>query len=687
MTDSNSDTFDQLEDGMTIDRAEVEAHARDVHAHLARFDGHQMVVNLYAYAAMRFARNRAAYELPYVEYAALFYWHENRKDTKEPLTEEGVLFAYKKIGRLFMEVASLYHHDAATAKSNKDLEELALRAKHAGLMIRNPAFEVHHRTVLEGLFTPIAEDLRSALGFSSDEVIRIFSSVPDVLEDGRAAFREDVEAAREEQQEADFTQCFGDYFVLRPANVAKKAGLNVEVVRKVLDAFSLKYGEAGEYVLLPSPFSALREKPLLDLGDDRFLVPNPSLLISSIQPRVEDLINPAVTPGATAGLWRRYERHRGRWVEETCYALIQRMIPHGRGIIGAYYPSPTDGLQVEGDVVYEVDDLVVLVEAKAGAFTPATFRGAPGSLKNDIREVIQKGHDQTIRAQDYILAGNSVFGDEHGTPIFSLSGRPREILRIVVTLAPTDVFATSATILQRAGFMHGVATWVLPLTDLMILADCLSLPGELRYYARQRYDAILDERLLVFDETDFLGIYLSNNDMLLLPDEVADTIVPDFGVAEKLNRYYLYGEAKKPPRQSMALNLDRLIRALANKHDVNWTHAVCDLFGLSGASRDDMAQMIAQINKIKDGLPHDVSVGKAGKWSITITAFDNEEPRIVRQVFIRRIAPREEDTGKRLVIGYDAAGAVASGEYYKRVGETFYHIPPALMWTSAVRRN
>ena len=445
-----------------LQRTEVEARAQAARNQLLRYDGHQMVVNLYAYARMRLRENPLSYEFPYVEYAALIYWVEPPAASPEPLTEEAVETAYRDIGRLMLEVTSLYRQEANSAAANRDLEELALRAKHFGLMIRNHAYEQHHREIWQGLFEPFAAEIRSQLSFSVSDVVACFEVLGKVEDDSRAAFRAAVKAASTEGTEgtAALSQTFGDYYAFAPNDVARHAAIDSAMVGGILAAFSVKYGDAGEHTLLPSPFSVLRERPFLDLGDGRYLIPNPSNVVPSIKPRIEALLNPAVTPTASAGLWTRYERHRGRWVEETSYQLLEKMIPNGRGAVGGYYLNPADGLQVESDVVYEVDDLVVLIEAKAGAFTPATFRGAPGSLKTDLTNVLRKGHEQTIRSQDYILAGNRSFTDSGGDEVFSLTALPREILRMVVTLTPSDVFATSPMNLQRAGLIQDKLTWI-----------------------------------------------------------------------------------------------------------------------------------------------------------------------------------------------------------------------------------
>jgi hypothetical protein len=229
-------------------------------------------------------------------------------------------------------------------------------------MIRNPATLKHHKAVLKGLLGPLEADLRAAVGFTADNVLACFMAIPEIHEDGRLRLRSDAKS--NDDSVGNVSQRFGDYFAFTAKDFVTKARVTVDVVSQILDAFSLKFGEVTEHVLLPSPFSVLRQKPLLSLGEGRFIVTNPSLLLPSIQMRIEDLINPGVTGGAASGLWGRYERHRGQWLEEEALRLVERMMPGGAGCIGTYYL--VNAKQVEGDVLYQIDDLACRSRGKGG---------------------------------------------------------------------------------------------------------------------------------------------------------------------------------------------------------------------------------------------------------------------------------------------------------------------------------
>lgn len=666
-----------------VERDDLDTFAKRLRDELLRFDPLQVVVNLYSYSRSKHEES-GAYDFPYVEYAALICWSVPRPPTTELLAAETIPNLHRDIGQLFHKLDRLYHEEVFLNDQARDIDELTLRIRHASLYIRNPAAMQHHQALFDGLLLPFETELRDVLGFGANDALACFLAIPDVHNEGRARLRAFVTRAKSEGQDPGFLQNFGEFFTVDAPSLARATGLGERIVESVLRSFSLAFGEAGEHVLFPSPFSALRERPLLGLGDGRYIVANPSLLAPSVLLRIEELLKDCEQTGHAARLWTRYERHRGRWVEAETARLIKLMLPGGSGCEGAYYQVAGD--QVESDVVYQVDDLVVVGEAKAGAITPPSFRGAPGSLARDVREIIQKAHDQSKRAEKYILDGNTIFTDAEGHERFSVSKNVREILRIGVTLAPSDALATATSILSRAGFMSGEPTWILSLTDLMVLSECLTLPGELRHYSRVRYDLMADQRLQVLDETDFLGVYIHANGMPSSDLFGADVVWFDYST--EISNYYTPGKSGAVPHQKMAPQLCDLIRALARHGNRNWTHAVCDIFAFSSKSRHELGkQLSATVRRTRDGIPHDFGISGKEFGRLSVVAYPGIPPATLQRAFMEQVAENEPVRGKRLVIAYDHESGRANAEYYEGTSDRYYFAPPSLTWSSKIRRN
>ncbi len=215
--------------------------------------------------------------------------------------------------------------------------------------------------------------------------------------------------------------------------------------------------------------------------------------------------------------------------------------------------------------------------------------------------------------------------------------------------------------------MTGAPTWVVSLTDLMIISEGMAVPGEFRHFMRRRYSALLDERVITFDEIDLLGIYQVHNEMDFAGAE-ADSIMPS-GYTDAHDDFYVRGKGKRPPRQPVPAELARLIHALASTGDRNWTEAACDLLDLGNKSRTGLAEMIAK--RIAMGIeePHDVGCsGGDGAWSISIAMMANMPPMSLLQMFVAGISrPGRAPATKRLIIAWDPVQERATADYFHSV--------------------
>ena len=684
---------------------------------LRRFVSDHLLANLFLHA-LNAANESDVWEFPHVEYAGLVRWHDVQDDEAAILPSgQDVERIVKALRHLFFTVQVFYGTQAQAANEMRDRAEIAHRLRSAGLGIRVRAYEVHEKRVLRGLFAPFATELKVALGFGIEDVIQIFDAIPNILMRTYVQFREAYTGSGDPESVDRHHQTAGDYLTFNSAALSAETSLSFDVVEAVLSVFSLKRGEPDNFALEPSPFSILRQKPLLATGNGRYFLPSLALLFPAVQSRLEDLLNPDVTVGAAEGFWNRYSRDRGDWVEREAYRLLETMMPHGRGVIGAYYDSVDDGRRVEGDVVYHVDDAVFLLEGKAGAFKPPSLRGAANSLDSDVAAIITKGHDQAVRAEAYLRSGAREFLDEHGDSQFTLTGHIREIIRVVITLDTVGVLSTAAALMSRGGYMTGEPTWVVSLIDLMVIAEGMAAPGEFRHFARRRYAALLDERVLVWDELDHLGIYQVHNEMDIMPPSVAsepddagdllddnlaalsaepdagesatspgDIIVP-IGYTDAHDAFYVQGVGDGPPHQQLPHVFDELVQALSRRHDALWSQAVCDLFNLGLESRQDLSDSIASRMELGYERPRSLTVaGGDGAWALTVIVMPCVALRDFMEAFLTSLVGSGLlSPGRiRLVITWNPVAGEAIADYYTLSDEKYVCVPPALFWKSSI---
>lgn len=214
----------------------------------------------------------------------------------------------------------------------------------------------------------------------------------------------------------------------------------------------------------------------------------------------------------------------------------------------------------------EIDSLVcaewpLVVEAKAIALTDAGRRGAPRRVDTKLKDILGKALDQTDRALTYILG--------EGGRGFSLaaSGKPKRLLpqdvsggtAIIVTFERIDPFASGG--LAVVGNVNR-PTWVVSLTDLLMVADVLTDPAAFHHYARTRA-GMHCLRAVTLAEADALGAYLLSR-LSILNSAAEDTSIFIGYSCEALNDFYTRQEAGRAADKPTTGVSDDVVAALAH---------------------------------------------------------------------------------------------------------------------------
>jgi hypothetical protein len=159
----------------------------------------------------------------------------------------------------------------------------------------------------------------------------------------------------------------------------------------------------------------------------------------------------------------------------------------------------------------EIDTLAcaewpLVVEAKAIALTESGRRGAPRRVDTKLKAILGKALEQTDRALTYILdeGGRSFAPTENGRPVELLPDDVPGGTAVIVTFERIDPFASGG--LAVAGGVKR-PTWIVSVTDLLMVADILRDPAAFHHYARTRAD-MHDADASAWAEADALGTYL-----------------------------------------------------------------------------------------------------------------------------------------------------------------------------------
>ncbi len=397
-----------------------------------------------------------------------------------------------------MFIASLESTDGANAERELLLQQLRLEYQAD----RMPGYAVHLEHVDAEVFGPHHDYYVNCLGFNPADVIRVtrrharwvnqaFTSSLDALTESLNSDAPNPAAA------VAWLAAMNASTLWDADDVAGCTGVPLEQITAMLDFFSTEFGCQTEF-RTPGDANRARTHPCIKLNDGTYLVPDPWSLSAVIHHRL-------ATEIACSGFDpQMYYKHRQDAHERLVSGVLEK-------VFGASHVHSTQHYDLASGDHGEIDSLVcagwpLVVEAKAIALTEAGRRGLPRRVDTKLKDILGKALDQTNRALTYILdeGGRSFAATENGKPIQLLPDDVSGGTAIIVTFERIDPFASGG--LAVAGNVNR-PTWVVSLTDLLMVADILDNPAAFHHYARTRARMHSAEASAAA-EADALGDYL-----------------------------------------------------------------------------------------------------------------------------------------------------------------------------------
>lgn len=154
------------------------------------------------------------------------------------------------------------------------------------------------------------------------------------------------------------------------------------------------------------------------------------------------------------------------------------------------------------DVLVALPGAAIITECKGGRFTAPARRGAPGRVETHAKQIVDKAADQNARTMKAISTGSRL--KARGGPIVAV-GKDDLCLSIIVTLDRVDPFSTHLG--RPSTHSNEDRSWVVTLSDLLMIAQILPTAAEFFGYIRQRVHQVRTGSHLVFVEADALGAW------------------------------------------------------------------------------------------------------------------------------------------------------------------------------------
>ena len=356
-------------------------------------------------------------------------------------------------------------------------------------------------------------------------------------------------------------------------DIADSTKVPLGEVDALLNSLSLTFGDLGgrnvEHFFLDNP---VWTKPAIKLGEETYFCVMPQLFFSFLFETFQALSS------SDSRLKRAYERRRSVFLETKSRELLERAFPTAQVIANFEWSTSTGAQRFESDLIVQVQSFLLLVEVKSGHVPPAARRGADGSLRRAIEELLVQPSRQSQRLEKSIReAIRGVAGTRGFRRAFPIRlSRISKVLRLSITLEDMAFMQSNVNALKNGGYVQedlAVAPTVM-LSDLEVVFEILESEADRIHYLIQRSD--WDGRVdYLADELDLLGTYLKTR-LNLDSEAIKDRILILVGASEHIDNFIqcrAVGVNFAKPRASLTKWWRDILKRLEAVKGPNWLEA------------------------------------------------------------------------------------------------------------------
>lgn len=440
-------------------------------------------------------------------------------------------------------VLQLEHAKALLARDPEDeFGFITSTVRGAEVWMRNSSYPDQVEITVRELFAneDVERTLRADLKFGVDEAFRTLQGCHEIQMDRFSArmnkWRDDMTDAMQAHphglnteervhwigQWQEFWEPKSQFVTVSTQEVADYTGLDCTTVQAVFEFFTIDLSESTPRSVIDA-FAAgdnpLRTNPVVAGTDGRFMLVHNAHIAVAVREAFEQHLK-------ASQAWEKYQAHRGKVLEDRTAAALARVLPDATALHGFRYyvpateneeAGPVEGYtkRVEGDHLFILDDIAIIVEDKAVAITPAARAGDTRRLRHNLTKIIQDAVDQAHRLQDRIEADRGL--RLHGSEWMDLRS-VREIHVVTVSLEDLTATTTCTAELIKAGFIDkDCIAWTVSLHDLDLIVELIDHPSEFLLYLRRRTDPLATVMYTASDELD-LFLHFQQKGLYVEPD-------------------------------------------------------------------------------------------------------------------------------------------------------------------------
>lgn len=539
-----------------------------------------------------------------------------------------------ELSRKLKEQAMFFAMGSSANTENKDFgpctADIEFQIKSTWVLLRGNRYQVLEGEFYKYVLAPHDDVLKEVYGVGAPEIAEGFQDMANATRMGQANAMEEMMkqfqaaqnfamqrekplkevmqdwvAANAEQSETA-GQAMDDMFRGGIANVSR----HTKLPPKLLADLAYQRGEETEFFaqgdLEGTPYRTLpaRKKPLIQLGSDYYAV-DPcftrdagyrALLFNLLQRKPD---------------YKKSFEDRQKIMSEAAFPdILSEQLPRATVYQEVYYKDPVTKQWSENDTLVLVDDVLYLVEAKAGA--AATIASPALDFKRhaqSVQDLILKAYRQCERFFHYLNSADEVPLYTRVDGKYEECGRIRYsdyrvLLPIGLTVESFSPLSSFCKELPQVELLLGKHAFVsMSIDDLFVLKRILPTPGIFAHYMEVRQAVAGIRRAHLFDEVDHLGAYITKN---RFDEDIADQFRRDEanlvvwnGMSNVIDRSF-EGESWEDnpiPSQKFPEELLNLLGALDATRAHGWLLAESLIRNYGEQARNDLAKLLSDLGK------------------------------------------------------------------------------------------
>lgn len=533
----------------------------------------------------------------------------------------------RKQAVLFAMATSADTKDGIFGPNTADIE---FHAKITWAMLRG-----HRYPVLEGEFyryvlAPHDDALKEGYGVGAIDIAEGFQAMADAMRSGHtdavtemtksfeaaqsfaAAQNKPLEDVMEAWASADAEQskaaarAIDDMFRGGVANVSH----HTKLPPTLLADLAYRRGEetdffaVGDFAGTPYRTLPARKKPLIQLGSDYYAVDPCFTRDAGYRALLYNLLRRKPD-------YKKTFENRQKTMSEAAFAdILAAQLSGAKVFQEIYYKDPASKQWSENDTLILVDDVLFLVEAKAGAAATIASPALDfGRHAQSVEDLVLKAYKQCERFFSYLNSADEV-------PLYHLvdgeyeeCGRVRRadyrvMVPIGLTVESFSPFSTYCKELPQVEPLLGKHAFVSQSIDeLFVLKRFLPTPGSFAHYMEVRQAVAGIRRAYLFDEFDHLGAYLKKN---RFDQDIADQLnggkvnmlIWD-GMSDIVDRSFEGEdwESRTFPTQNFPEEVLKLLESLDATRARGWLSAESNVRDLGEESRNNLAKILSNLRQ------------------------------------------------------------------------------------------